>query len=62
MNRLKLIHAALFTPISRGRWGLPLLFRGPPGGGKTTTFRSVALSSGLPDACGASGRSAASWK
>ena len=34
MAKHEIIHAALFTPINRERWGLPILFRGDPGVGK----------------------------
>ena len=41
MSFQKLIKASLFTPGSHG-WGLPLLFWGPPGGGKTDRIESEA--------------------
>jgi DNA polymerase III delta prime subunit len=47
MDKKQIIHAALFTPISRGRWGLPLLFSGPPGVAKTQTAQAVGQSAGL---------------
>ena len=43
----KYIKAALFTPGVGGRWGLPLLFEGVPGVGKTQRTNSAARSSGL---------------
>src|ERR1035437_6080460 len=48
MNVHHLIHAAIFTPISRARWGLPILFSGPPGVGKTSQLRQIAAAAGLP--------------
>lgn len=43
----RLIHAALFTPMKWG-WGLPLLFWGQPGIGKTSVIESYAERCGLP--------------
>jgi len=42
----KIIHAALFTPMHAGpkftgRWGIPLMFVGGPGGGKSTVLTQV---------------------
>jgi hypothetical protein len=39
-NIRRIIHAALFTPTSHG-WGLPILFWGKPGAGKTSVLRSI---------------------
>ena len=36
-----ILEAALFTPTGRGRWGLPMLFWGPPGAAKTSVISSV---------------------
>ncbi len=47
MGKHEIIHAAIFTPISYDRWGLPLLFRGDPGVGKTSVFKDVAAGAGL---------------
>lgn len=42
-----IIKAALFTPISGGRWGLPLLAWGAPGVGKTSVIEQLAAEWGL---------------
>lgn len=42
-----MIEAALFTPLRSGRWGLPMLFWGPPGVGKTEMIRQVCKAYGL---------------
>lgn len=44
----KILHAAFFCPISRGRWGLPLLLWGPPGVGKTAVINALGRKFGLP--------------
>jgi MoxR-like ATPase len=44
--KTRLIHAALFTPLSEERWGLPLLLWGAPGVAKTATVRAVARALG----------------
>lgn len=44
----QIIKASLFTPISGGRWGLPLLFWGEPGIGKTSLLEEVCGDYGLP--------------
>lgn len=46
-NLTKIIRVALFTPTRRG-WGLPILFWGKPGIGKSTVIRSIAASHGFP--------------
>lgn len=38
----RLLHAALFTPLHGGRWGLPLMLWGPPGIAKTAIIKLVA--------------------
>lgn len=43
-----IIKAALFTPISHGRWGLPLLLWAGPGVAKTSVFEDVAAQFSLP--------------
>jgi hypothetical protein len=44
MNALeKMIHIALFTPGLNNRWGLPLLFWGEPGVGKSKRIETFAL-------------------
>lgn len=47
-NHDKILHCAFFTPISRNRWGLPLLLWGPPGVGKTAVINSLGKRFGLP--------------
>ncbi len=47
MAMLRLIHAALFTPGTDGNWGLPLLFWGSPGVGKTAIIRDACRAAGL---------------
>lgn len=44
----RLMHAALFTPLGRGRWGAPLIFWGQPGVAKTAIIEQVAAEAGLP--------------
>ena len=34
--KTNLLHAAFFTPMSDGRWGLPLILWGDPGIAKTS--------------------------
>jgi len=46
-NNTKLIRAALFTPTKQG-WGLPIIFWGGPGGGKTSVISEAAAEFGLP--------------
>lgn len=48
MKMDRLIHAMLFTPLRGGKWGLPGLFVGSPGCGKTDVIRSIARRCGLP--------------
>jgi hypothetical protein len=43
----KIIHAALFTPTSKG-WGLPLLFWSGPGCGKTAIIEQIAAKVNFP--------------
>lgn len=43
-----ILRASLFTPAGRGRWGLPLLFWGEPGVGKSAVLRECARAAGLP--------------
>src|SRR5713101_1669390 len=47
MNHEALIHAILFTPGLDGRWGLPVLFRSPPGCAKTAVIKARGRYSGL---------------
>lgn len=46
MNQ-KILHALFFCPSPEGHWGLPALFRGEPGTGKTANIKAVAKASGL---------------
>lgn len=46
--RIDILKAALFTPISGGRWGLPLLCWGEPGVAKTALIEQVANEFNLP--------------
>lgn len=45
---IDILRAALFTPLSHGRWGLPLVLWGPPGSAKTGIIEQVAEDCGLP--------------
>lgn len=47
MDIKKILRAAWFTPGSKGRWGLPILFTGQPGASKTAQLESEAKSYGL---------------
>jgi len=47
MNFNSIMRAVLFTPGCKGRWGLPLIFIGPPGTGKTQRVETVAKQLGL---------------
>jgi MoxR-like ATPase len=42
-----LIQTALFAPLPGGRWGLPLLFWGDPGVGKSSVIKQVAKKYGF---------------
>lgn len=45
----KLMHAILFTPVNdAGRWGVPALFWGEPGIGKTDVIESIGAAWGMP--------------
>lgn len=46
-NLLPILRCAFFTPTSSG-WGLPLLFEGEPGVGKSSIIEGVAQRFGLP--------------
>ncbi len=46
--RTKLIRAALFTPFSQGRWGLPLALAGEPGVAKSQVVRQICAELGMP--------------
>lgn len=45
--KTKILHAALFTPLSDGRWGLPLLLWGPPGIAKTAAVKGIGDAMGV---------------
>jgi len=47
MNTNAILKAALFTPGPKGRWGLPVIFEGEPGGGKTSIIEGFANRHGL---------------
>ncbi len=40
--KTKILHAALFTPMTSNRWGLPALFEGDPGVAKTSVIEQYA--------------------
>jgi hypothetical protein len=40
--KIDILKAALFTPMADGRWGLPIMFWGPPGVAKTAAMRALA--------------------
>lgn len=48
MLKTAILKAALFTPMSKGRWGLPLLQWSAPGEGKTSVIEEMCASYGLP--------------
>jgi MoxR-like ATPase len=47
MNVNAILKCALFTPGPKKRWGLPLIFVGPPGTGKTQRVEATATRYGL---------------
>lgn len=47
MNVNAILKAVFFTPGNKGRWGLPLIFVGPPGTGKTQRVEATAAKYGL---------------
>lgn len=47
MDVRSILKANWFTPGLKGRWGLPILFEGPPGSAKTANIESAASSCGL---------------
>lgn len=47
MDVRKTLHVSFFTPGLNGRWGLPLLFWGKPGIGKSRVIESTAATLGL---------------
>lgn len=47
MSRDRLIHAILFTPSGGGRFGLPVIFWGPPGVGKSAILEASAARWGM---------------
>lgn len=46
--KMNLLKAALFTPYSRGRWGLPILAWSAPGEAKTAAIEEICATYGLP--------------
>ena len=47
MNINAILKAVLFTPGPKGRWGLPAIFEGEPGGGKTSQIENFGDRHGL---------------
>lgn len=47
MNIKHILKALLFTPGAKGRWGLPCIFEGSPGTGKTNQIEQTAARFGL---------------
>lgn len=47
MNTETILKVLLFTPGPKGRWGLPCIFEGEPGGGKTSVIEDFAQRHGL---------------
>lgn len=47
MSLQRLLFTALFTPISKGRWGLPICFWGEPGVAKSALIEEVAATIAL---------------
>lgn len=47
MGNRDIIKAALLTPAFHGRWGLPLLFEGEPGTGKSSQIAAIGKELGL---------------
>jgi MoxR-like ATPase len=47
-SKVRIVKAALFTPLSDGKWGLPLLLWGEPGPGKSAVVGQIARACGLP--------------
>jgi MoxR-like ATPase len=47
MNVREILKTVLFTPGAKRRWGLPLIFVGPPGTGKTQRVEEEAARFGL---------------
>ncbi len=48
MDKRAIIEAAIFTPASKGRWGIPVLAWGEPGVAKTSIIEEIAESFDLP--------------
>jgi MoxR-like ATPase len=46
--KTNIVKAALFTPLSRGRWGLPVLLWGDPGVAKSAILEGMCARWGLP--------------
>lgn len=47
MNVKSILKALLFTPGAKGRWGLPTIFEGSPGTGKTNVIEQTSARYGL---------------
>lgn len=47
MDVRAIIRATLFTPMRGGRWGLPVVFRAPPGTAKSSIIKEEAIRAGL---------------
>lgn len=45
--KMSILHAGFYTPMSNG-WGLPLLFEGEPGGGKSAIIEHFGRKCGVP--------------
>ena len=46
--KLNILHTLLFTPMGRGRWGLPAIFEGQPGIAKSSVIEAFAERTGMP--------------
>lgn len=46
--KTEILKAALFTPLDKGRWGIPLLCWGEPGVAKTSVIEAVCNRFGMP--------------
>ena len=47
-TKKSIVRTALFTPYSKGRWGLPLFVFGEPGTGKSAVCEEVCQETGMP--------------
>ena len=46
-SRKRILLAALFTPIGKGRWGLPVILWGPPSSTKSAILDELTAECGL---------------